>query len=637
MTYCNFWGKAHPLAEDSAPFHPIAYHSLDVAATGQVLLQGVGIWRARLAELLDLEDNATSSLVTFLLALHDIGKFSKPFQAKVPSLWPANAFGPLDGDRIPATPYHDTAGWVLWDTYLSDKLSKKLITPDAFHPLVRAVTGHHGSPPENEQMGTVRSIFGASGRDAATEFALDAATLLLEDPIGTDACEQNINTASYALAGIATLADWIGSNQEWFGYHQPGLSLGEYWENVALPRARKAVPQTGLNSKSSSQRISYRALAGVAKGKHFSKSPMQNWTERVKLPEGPSFFIIEDMTGAGKTEAAMMLAHRLISGGKADGLFLTLPTQATANAMYERLGNAYRMLFDPQDAPSLILAHGARDLHEGFSQSILNFTAKSNAYYEKTPASEVTASAQCAEWVADDRRLSFLADVGVGTIDQALLAILPSRHQGLRLAGLMRRVLILDEIHAYDAYMQEEICTLISFHASLGGCTILLSATLPKNMKERLCAAFHDGRGDVDIIEQNPAPYPLMTYWAGDRFETYAASPRAGTERHVPVRFLHSLDKAIERAREAAREGQAVLYIRNSVDYAIEAFERLKGDVPHTTLFHARYALCDRIAQENTVLESFGKKSQPDRRAGRLLVATQVVEQSLDLDFDLVL
>ena len=99
---------------------------------------------------------------------------------------------------------------------------------------------------------------------------------------------------------------------------------------------------------------------------------------------------------------------------------------------------------------------------------------------------DMTASAHCAAWIADDRRLAFLADVGAGTVDQTLLAILPSRHQSLRLAGLMRRVLILDEVHAYDAYMQKEIETLLAFHRALGGSAILLSATLPREMKARL-------------------------------------------------------------------------------------------------------------------------------------------------------
>ena len=179
-----------------------------------------------------------------------------------------------------------------------------------------------------------------------------------------------------------------------------------------------------------------------------------------------------------------MLAHRLMAAGKADGLFFALPTQATANAMYERLEKAYGALFESEAKPSLILAHGARDLSAKFTASILDgFSAFGEIYGDTADDSDMTASAHCGAWIADDRRLAFLADVGAGTIDQVLLAVLPSRHQSLRLAGLMRRVLILDEIHAYDAYMQKEIETLLTFHRALRGSAILLSATLPHDSK----------------------------------------------------------------------------------------------------------------------------------------------------------
>ena len=174
------------------------------------------------------------------------------------------------------------------------------------------------------------------------------------------------------------------------------------------------------------------------------------------MPEGPCLFVIEDVTGAGKTEAALVLAHRLMCAGRASGAFVALPTMATANAMYGRLSDAYARLFVSSAHPSLVLAHGRSKLNDAFTDSILDGAA-ADAVDLRNDDADAPVAAQCAAWIADNRRKSFLAQLGVGTIDQALLAVLPSRHSPLRLLGLAQRVLIVDEAHAYDAYVGAEL------------------------------------------------------------------------------------------------------------------------------------------------------------------------------------
>ena len=165
---------------------------------------------------------------------------------------------------------------------------------------------------------------------------------------------------------------------------------------------------------------------------------MQVWARSVELPDGPALFMIEDETGSGKTEAALMLAHRLMATCHAEGIYVALPTMATANAMFDRLAVAHRRLFAVHATPSVALVHGAREMHQGF-RSAMRSGGRSELPYsqnaQRGEASETTASAACAAWIADDRRRAFLADVGAGTVDQALLSVLPSRHQSLRLLG----------------------------------------------------------------------------------------------------------------------------------------------------------------------------------------------------------
>ena len=222
-------------------------------------------------------------------------------------------------------------------------------------------------------------------------------------------------------------------------------------------------------------------------------------------------------------------------------------------------------------------------------------------------------------------------------MDQALLSVLPSRHQSLRLLGLMRRVLILDEVHAYDAYMQREIDALLEFQAGLGGSAILLSATLPAAIRRRLSRAFARGLDEPDEgaeLTKCNLGYPLATVRSVGVCLPTKISSRADRGRILPVRFLDSRDDALREAEAAAQAGNAVLYVRNTVDDALDAHAALANGDRAPMLFHARFALIDRLAREKEVIATFGKESRPEVREKKILVATQVVEQSLDLDFD---
>ena len=638
-----FWGKAQPCDPGRGPeWHPLAYHSLDVAAVGKALLTSHGGVGDCISGLLGLPRDESDRLTCYLLALHDIGKFARKFQAKAPDFYP-ECLGD-DPARLAAHYDHGAGGLRLFD---ADTDAFKLpagVRSRVWRPLVSAVTGHHGAPPESrgrESMTTLRgSDFGSAGVAAAHEF-IQRAGHLLAPPQDVPALEsRRARSASFAVAGLAVLADWLGSNQEWFPYTEPIEDLEAYWKR-AKEQALHAVREAGVLPANVSAHLCYGELIGPGA----EPSPMQRWTRDVPLPHGPTLFMIEDETGSGKTEAALMLAHRLMATGSADGLYVALPTMATANAMFDRLASAYRHLFADEPTPSIALAHGARDMHEGFRAAMSHGGRNEYAYSGRSDAdevSEVTASAACAAWIADDRRRTFLADAGAGTIDQALLSVLPSRHQSLRLLGLMRRVLILDEVHAYDAYMQREMERLLEFQAGLGGSAILLSATLPLVARERLTDAFARGLGVDTDGDCRGMDYPMATIRAAGVDSSTSVPGRPGRARTLPVRFLRSLDEALGEVERAADGGNCVLYIRNTVDDALDAHAVLKARGLDPRLFHARFALVDRLDIERRVVDTFGKQSTPrDRRGndgrGKVLIATQVVEQSLDLDFDVLI
>ena len=608
------------------------FHCLDVAAVGEALLCRHRGLRAAFANLMRLPQENVGRLLCFLLSLHDIGKFAKKFQAKEPRLFP-KCFDD-DPASLPSHYDHGAGGLRLFSARPDAFKLPSGVPEKVWRPLISAVTGHHGAPPDPGDpvtLHSLRSDFGKPGIKAAHAFIERVHELFSELPSPSSLDARLAKRASHAVAGFAVLADWIGSNQDWFPYCRPDQDLDTYWR-LARQRAMHAVEESGVLPAVPGRRLDYRHLFDA-----HAPSPMQDWARTVELSAGPALFLIEDETGSGKTEVALMLSARLMESGRADGLYVALPTMATANAMYDRLAEAHRHLFATGAKPSVSLAHGARNMHPGFRLASLPAGRDEHPYSRiDNQASETTASCACAEWIADDRRRAFLADVGTGTIDQALLSILPIRHQSLHLLGLMRRVLVLDEVHAYDAYMQREMEALLQFQAGLGGCAILLSATLPRIFRQRLVAAFAKGLEGVAADADASMDYPLATVCSTDTRYSQKVAGQAGRARRLPVRFLRFFDEALGEVERAASDGKAALYIRNTVDDALDAHRELAGRGLKPLLFHARFALTDRLAIEKQVLDTFGKDSTSESRAGRILIATQVVEQSLDLDFDVL-
>lgn len=630
----EFWGKARPMGE-GPPWHPLVLHALDVASVGEAILRSHEALRGRLGQTWGLSEESVFPTLRFLLCLHDVGKFAKKFQAKAPEHFPSCFAG--DAANVATSFDHGAGGLHLFDADPANLAMADAEDPFAWRLMVSAVTGHHGRPPP-PRAGNVRRDFARAGVVAARQFAREARGLCLGAAALPRIDESHAERASFLVAGLAVLADWIGSNQEWFPYREARGALDAHWSE-ACGRAATAVAEAGVLPCPARERVAYRdLLPDLRPDVSFERTPMQQWAEQVALPEGPALFFVEDETGSGKTEAAVMLAHRLMCAGAAGGLYVALPTMATANAMFDRLARSYRCLFADDAEPSVALAHGARGMHEDFQEARLRGGRHEEPYSGSSAgeSDDTTASAACAEWIADDRRRTFLADVGVGTIDQALLGVLPSRHQSLRLLGIAQRVLVLDEVHAYDRYMQREMEGLLEFQAALGGSAILLSATLPLRMRGRLAAAF--GRGLPGGLEDpdDTNDYPLATTRCRRRIAAEAVPGVAARARAVPVRFLRHPLEAIDRIERAARDGRAALYIRNTVDDALDAHAELGRRGVDADLFHSRFALVDRLDIERRVTDTFGRMSAEAERRGKVLVATQVVEQSLDLDFDVL-
>ncbi|MGE4297272.1 MAG: CRISPR-associated helicase Cas3' [Desulfovibrionaceae bacterium] len=656
----NYWGKTRteadepsrppmvgpPLTGHPLAWHPLACHCLDVAAVAQTVLAHDTPLRDRLARIAGMPPHCFTPLCVFLIALHDCGKFAPGFQWLAPHL--AQHLQPGRTAR-PYVPNHRQAGGVLLARLLASFLKEGLLPLEparyrewfhALKPLAHAVAWHHGKP--EDVGGNPDTMFDAADKDAATAFAHAAASLVIPPEIRAaplpfaDTFLCSLTRASWWVAGLCTLCDWIGSDAAHFPPDPGATDAAAYWRDHALPRAAAAVAASGIVPSACAPARGFHDLFPHLPAQA-TPSPLQRHVLDLPAPTGPTLHIFEDATGAGKTEAALAAAHGLMRAGQAHGLFIGLPTMATADAMYTRLAATYRRLFAAEAAPSLVLAHGSRDLAPGFAASIgLERIAPASGPAQDNAGDDAPAQAACAAWLADSRKKALLADAGVGTIDQALLAALPSAHQCLRLLGLARSVLVVDEVHACDEYMLGLLCALLEFHAAAGGSAILLSATLPASMRQRLADAFCKGL-DTPPARLASQDYPLAVRITGDAppVETRIGVV-PGQTRRIATPFVHTFADAAARVLDIARRDACACWMRNTVADAMEAYDFLRNELgdARVTLFHARFAVCDRRRIEDHVLAAFGVASRAPGRAGRVVVATQVAEQSLNVDWD---
>ncbi|MBK1669500.1 hypothetical protein CKO28_15785 [Rhodovibrio sodomensis] len=611
----GYWAKARAPQGAAQRWHPFLWHSFDVAACAEALLLQHEVLAARIRALAGRTD--VIALVTALALIHDLGKLSR-FQEQAPEDVRTTTGQTHTRRRLAQSVRHTDTGLILWSEYLRERLPLDFDTRYVLDRLLPGVFGHHGVPAFDHGSTSARSILeGETTPDdrAAAEtlatYALDrfvANQDTLTAPLARLSDDQ-AGRLSFLLAATVNLADWLGSNTERFPYTSPTHTPEAYWRDFARPQAAKAVAASGVIPAQPTDATSFVDLFPAR-----SPRPLQALADTLRLPSNQGLIMVEDVTGSGKTEAADVLAARMARAGLGRGVYIALPTTATADGMAKRHAAMYDRLFETGASPSLTLVHSG-------------------------PGSAGVLDAGVDEariWMGGDRRRQLMADVAVGTVDQALLAALPARFASARLFGLAPKVLVVDEVHAHDDYTGRLLCGLIRLHAALGGSAILLSATLTADLKQQLAAAFADGAGwsEPDSAHIATSSYPAVTVVDSQETRVVPVDAPTGAHRAIPVAVTEDMDAARSHLLAAARAGFCALWMRNTVDDAIAAYEDLAAEHDDVTLLHARFPAARRAEIEDDVIRRFGPVSDSATRAGAIVVGTQVLEQSLDLDFD---
>ena len=523
----------------------------------------------------------------FLVALHDIGKVSPGFEGKyflslLQSVAPEWALaienGGIDTD-------HAKVG---------ARALQRLFGLDSEHPVVRAVASHHGFMPER--------LF--STKDGAWQDERAALVRALATEFGTvpdSAASANPDAA--LLAGLTCVSDWIASDEEIFPPNEPPLSPEE-----GRARAAKAVTACGFTQAVFRHGLSFRDIFG------FDPYPAQ--TAFLETVSAPGVYVLEAPMGMGKTEAALYAAYHLIERGLHSGLYFALPTRLTSDRIHERVRSFLEAV--AADRTAVKLAHGQAWLKE---------------FESGAEGSDQSAGARPPPWFNPSKR-GLLFPFAVGTIDQALLAVLNVKHSFVRSFGLAGKVVVLDEVHSYDAYTGALLDELVARIRNLGCTVIVLSATLTA---ARRAALLGPGAPAADA-------YPLLAGIRADGTSVVQAL-EPPPSRTVRLRWMDaSVESPLAEAVAKARAGCNVLCIANTVATAQEWFRALKAEMAPDEfpvgLLHAKFTGADRERIENEWMEKLGKppkEGHDPRPRGSILVATQIVEQSVDIDADWML
>lgn len=639
-----FWAK---LGKEVWPerYHPVVCHLIDVGCVARemwkkAIRQKV---KLRVSEQLNLSVDEAGAWVAFWTAAHDIGKVTPCFQAQGKSEALKKRLFTAKYDAGSGEKHHtDTGTKVFHDLLINGGNGAWPKTDREVAQKVAVATGgHHGTFPTNWSEVSANELGNAIWTAARIAILADLAQRFgvvgLDSPKLNNPHDQSV---WMVLAGLTSVADWIGSNVTFFPPLVNGerscdepLDLADYFQ-WAGGRAAEALTALGWLDRDAPTQTprSFPEVTGIA-----TPRPLQE--EIVRIAESmtsPQLVIVEAPMGEGKTEAAWYVADCWDRRGGA-GTYVALPTMATSNQMFDRV---QAFLAASQGRSNLMLQHGKASLNDHFEK--LQFAAKVYDNDCSRSASGVVAE----EWFAKNKKHGLLAPFGVGTIDQVLLAVLQTKHVFVRLFGLAGKCVILDEVHAYDAYMTTLMERLLRWLAALGCPVVLLSATLPKEKRARLLNAY---AGD-STPEPKEESYPRVTTVAvggTPDVKTVAADPaRAKT---VHLNWLPE-EKLAETLRTALTNGGCAAVIRNTVGLAQSTYTQLKeklGPDFEVELFHARFPFGRRQEIEERVLKRYGRTKEdtvtggtithaPHRPRKAVLVATQVIEQSLDLDFDVM-
>ncbi|MGV9703926.1 CRISPR-associated helicase Cas3' [Streptomyces sp. NPDC003483] len=662
----SVWAKHD---RDGGGWLPLWRHLEDCAAVAGLLWDRwvpVAV-RGLIAETLPGGEADARALVVWLAGVHDIGKATPAFACQVDELAEvmrdhglemrsSAAMGP---DRRLAP--HGLAGQVLLGEWLEERHGWAAGRTGQF---TVAVGGHHGVPPEH---GQIKALFEHEellrpGGPGGRVWRLVQAELLdacagrfgVGERLGDWGAVRLPQPVQVLLTALVIVSDWIASNPDLFPYFPDAASVSDAdrlaaaWGGLDLPEPWQAgEPPVGAQELFAARF----GLPADARVRPVQEAALQLAREM----DGAGLMVIEAPMGEGKTEAALAVAEVFAARSGAGGVFFALPTMATGNAMFPRLLDWLDRLPGVQgERCSVHLAHSKAALNEDFVDlmarggriAAVGIDETDGVSGRETDGRRRAAADLVAHAWLRGRKKAMLASFVAGTIDQLLFAGLKSRHLALRHLAVAGKVVVIDEAHAYDTYMSVYLDRVLSWLGAYRVPVVVLSATLPAGRRQELVAAYagHTAAPAAgrQAAEEIPADaYPLLTAVVAGGDPVVRRPQASGRETAVEVERLDDgLEVLADRLEAELADGGCALVVRNTVRRVLETARILRerfGD-SDVTVAHSAFVDVDRAEKDADLLRRFGPPGKASGRPARrhIVVASQVAEQSLDVDFDLL-
>ena len=524
----------------------------------------------------------------FFASIHDVGKISPDFQRMIYTSWLGNVkdFPQLQNANENRAKRKD----VSFHGKIS-QVSVKSVFPKQDN-LAKIEGMHHGFRPNDSQYKENNDIYGGENWTALRHKLIDDLKRDFPYSESNDLSEWN---QACVIGGFITVADWIASG----GYFGNLLQNHSFSKDDLKKKAYEAVHNAGFIPLSIKQGLQFEDIFGF--------SPRKIQSDLFESVSSPGVYVLEAPMGLGKTEAALYAAYKMLEKGLASGIYFGLPTQLTSNKIYERVESFLKKIVGEESSYCLKLLH-------------------SSAWLEEDSFGE---DAKVGKSWFDSKKRGILAPFAVGTIDQALMAAMNVKHSMVRAFGLAGKVVILDEVHSYDSYTGTIMNALVDELKHIGCTVIILSATLTSSQKKKIL--------DLPLEQVLNENYPLISSQT-DKFFSEISS-LGESNRKVSIQISKDDKKAFDVALEKAENGEQVLWIENTVAEAQDAYKKLAAKSVEIGLecglIHSRFIKKQRSEIENKWVSLYGKNGYSKRNAcGRILVGTQVLEQSIDIDAD---
>lgn len=510
-----------------------------------------------------------------IAAAHDVGKISPAFQERI-HCDIGKPLGIINPGLDKTIGYHSAVSQAATSAcpkYIAEILGR-----------------HHGYNSQGVNLPDAE-VYGGAGWQKQRIDLLNA----LKKDLNVDWPAVSSDLHSNVLAGLTTVADWIGSGSLFDKLEQ------ESWKNCIS----EALDRAGFVTPKIRNGLSFKDVFGVA--------PYRLQTQLVESIKTQGVYVLEAPMGFGKTEAALYAAYRILEKEGATGIYFALPTQLTSNKIYDRMDQfLLKILCEAESNQRCLLLHSfawLRDTELGAEG------APGNSWFNSL-------------------KRGLLAPFAVGTIDQALMAVMNVKHGFVRTFGLAGKVVILDEVHSYDSYTGTILKELVTALRELCCTVIILSATLTDRQRRSIVGApFNDSE-----TKKCTTSYPLISVYPREGLLQELDTEKL-EESEASICISSSDDDAIAEVIKRAERQEQVLWIENTVIEAQKRYcllaARVKEIGVDCGLLHSRFIKADRQENENKWVNLFGKAARDSRKEkGRILVGTQVLEQSLDIDAD---